>query len=116
MNKIVEKIKANWKRFILFLGTVPGVVWLALRWPYLVVGLATIPVENFISQRLDIPPTVAKFVGLGIFFGLMAISFWSMEAVVILAAVAIGTDLILMKDKIAARFHLEPVVVQEQTA
>jgi hypothetical protein len=95
---------------------VPGVVWLALRWPYLVVGLATIPVENFISERFDIPPTVSKFVGVGIFFGLMAISFWSMEAVVILASFAIITDLILMKDKITARFSLEPVVAQEQTA
>ena len=34
----------------------------------------------------------------------------------ILAAVAIGTDLILMKDKIAARFHSEDRVAQEQTA
>jgi len=116
LNKIVEKIKANWKKFILFLGTVPGVVWLALRWPYLVVGLATIPIDGFISQKFDIPPTVSKFLGVGIFFALLTISFWSMEAVVLLAAGAIATDLILMRDKIAARFSLEPVVVQEQTA
>lgn len=111
-----DKIKANWKRFVLFFGTVPGVIWLALRWPYLVVGLATIPVESYISQRFNITPVTSKFIGLGIFFGLMAISWWSMEAVVLLAAFAIGTDLILMKDKITARFSMKPVVAQELIA
>ena len=111
MNKIVEKIKANWKKALLFLGMVPGVVWLALRWPYLVVGLATIPVSNFIGTLFDIPPTVDKFLGLAIFFVMMGISWVLMELVVILAADAIVTDAVMLYKKITARFHPESSVV-----
>ena len=98
-----ERFKTQWRKVTAYLAAVPAVLWIALKWPYLSVGLATIPVENFVSQRFNMPPTVAKFVGLGIFFGLLALSWWSLEIVVVLASIAIAADIILLGQKIQAR-------------
>jgi hypothetical protein len=100
---MLEKIKQQWRKATAYVAALPAVLWIALKWPYMVVGLATIPVENFVSQKFNMPPTVSKFVGLGIFFLLLAVSWWSLELIVLLATVAIAADIILLVQKISDR-------------
>ena len=102
---MLEKIRAKWRQVITYIGVLPAAIWLAFRWPFIVVGLATIPVENFISKKFNMPPAVGKFVGIGIFFALLAISWWSLEMVVVLATMAITADLILLSEKIRLRMQ-----------
>jgi uncharacterized membrane protein len=104
---VLEKARNHWKRIVAYVGVLPTVLWVSLKWPYMVVGLATIPVDNYISKKFNMPPTISKFAGLAIFFILLTVSWWSLELIVVLAALALSADVMLLAQKISQRIQNE---------
>ena len=107
-------LKERWKHACIWTAALPGAIWLALRWPYLVVGLATIPIENIVSRRFNFTPVMGRLFGFALFMALVLVSWYAMEAVVFLATVAIAAEAFILMKKVKDRFdgkHI-PVLVQ----
>lgn len=102
-----EFLQKHWRRGLLMLFCLPFVIAGAIKWPLLIVGLATIPIEDWISTKIQIPPAISRLFGLILFVGLMTIGWYFMEAIVVLAAFALAADTIFLCGKIADRIQQE---------
>lgn len=78
-----------------------------LKWPVIAVAIATIPVESYISSKFNLTPVVSKFVMFGIFAGLLAISWYVAEVIVLLAAIALTMEFFIFVKAISNRFNKE---------
>lgn len=86
------------KRLLGFTVSLLASLRLFLRWPMFMVGVATIPVANFVTSKVNLPPILSRVMWAGVFFGLMAASWYVAELIVILAAIAIVNEYKLLKN------------------
>jgi hypothetical protein len=110
-NIVKDWVIDRWKHFVAWLVSAPAVIWAALKWPYLIVGLATIPVENFLSKRFHMSPVMGRITRFITFMALLLVSWWAMEIIIVLAAKAVQEELFLLYKKVRERFNSTQIPV-----
>lgn len=84
-----------------FAGALYGSYRLFQIHPIFTVGIAVIPVNKYLEQRLKVPPVLSKLVSLVLFTAFMFISWWVAEITVICAAIALTMEFHDLSDLIA---------------
>lgn len=76
----------------------------------LAAAIASIPVMRTINQLVELPPVTAKIVGFLVIGGMLVVSWYVAEAVVLLAAIAIAGEVYDLIDKIKEAHAARPEV------
>lgn len=76
----------------------------------LAAAIASIPVMRTINQLVELPPVTAKIVGFAVIGGLLVVSWYVAEAVILLAAIAVAGEIYDLIDKIKEAHAARPEV------
>lgn len=97
--------KKRWKQCVAFIAALLPSLRIFIRWPVATVSIATIPVQKWIQDRVNLGPVTSKVMGFLVFFVLLWVSWQAAEIIVILAAVAFVMELFTMIRCIQNRLH-----------